>query len=117
VYYLHKDDKKLTAIPCSCRDLSIFGADGKDLGWIIYPGYKIQLFYHENYGDISSQIVPNNSEKPIFAKNANWTNIVNAAAAEQIYQYNLTSNFFLNNSTSSIKIWYNDVELTISGLS
>jgi hypothetical protein len=111
-------------IPVSTGDLRRLGTvyDADDL-WIVYPGYSIQLFDASGFAttsDYSQILVNDTSGIACFAPLGNGTgfdNSTNYPGVRPIYKYGSTTTKYSVNQTRSVKVWFMNRYLDISGFS
>jgi hypothetical protein len=111
-------------IPVSVGDIKRTGnLENADDLWIVYPGYSIQLFESLNFAtDASySQILVNDTSGiACFAPSGSeFDNSSNYPGVRPIYKYGrtTTTDKYIVNKTSSVKIWFMNRYLDISGFS
>jgi hypothetical protein len=109
-------------VPVSTDDLRRFGTvyAADDL-WIVYPGYSIQLFSAVDFATTSaySQILVNDTSGiACFAPSGTgFDNFTNYPGVRTIYQYSNTTVPYPHDYTRSVKVWFMNRYLDISGFS
>ena len=111
---------KFYPIMCSAINLNIIGVPNDvDDAYLVYPGYEFQLFNNLNYGGQPSNIYINNTTVPqIFycgGNSSSWasygyTPILDIGGTS-------ISNYYHQNITASILIWFRGNPITISSFS
>ena len=115
-------------IPVSVADIKRAGNmnDADDL-WIVYPGYSIQLFNALDFAtttglggtlDYSQILVNDTSGIACFAPSGSaFDNSSNYPGVRPIYEYGSTTTKYSVNQTRSVKVWFMNRYLDISGFS
>jgi hypothetical protein len=128
VYFLNGTrDAGLTSIyPIVCSTILDTGMINIDDGYIVYPGYAIQLFYYKTFIEDPNQksyIYCNYSSRPVLYSltdsNGNlvypydyYNNNSSATASQRVLLQNNT-NYIINN-TSAIRIWFRGTEVLLT---
>ena len=108
-------------IPVSTGDLRRLGTvyDADDL-WIVYPGYSIQLFDASGFAtttDYSQILVNDTSGIACFAPSGSEFDNGTYTGVKSIYKYGSTTTKYSVNQTRSVKVWFMNRYLDISGFS
>lgn len=109
-------------IPVSVGDIKRTGnLENADDLWIVYPGYSIQLFDASGFAtttDYSQILVNDTSGIACFAPSGSeFDNSSNYPGVRPIYKYGSTTTKYSVNKTSSVKVWFMNRYLDISGFS
>jgi len=114
-------DKNLLGIHFSARNIAIYASwlADDDVYWVVYPGFSIQLYENSGYGGNFSNILVNDTDKPFTWGN---TSNINTPGTQQIYKNgangaNGSSDIYSVDYIGSIKVWYQNKALTVTGLS
>ena len=127
VYFLNGNrNGGLTSIyPIVCSTILATGMNNSDDGYIVYPGYAIQLFYTDNFSASTiqkSDIYCNYSSRPVLYSLYDGSNLVypidyynnnSSATASQRVLLQSTGNYYYN-TTGAIRIWFRGTEVLLT---
>jgi hypothetical protein len=100
---------------CSSYDVRVLGpGQDDDDGWLVFPGYGIQLYKDDNYDTTNTYTWPsyNTTNKPVVYGCASWDN-----SGGSWFLYDTNGNYYPENVTTSIRVFYRGTEVTIPSLS
>jgi len=103
-------------IYCSVSNMTYIAAvNDSDDFYIVYPGWGFTLYNATNYNttDFYSKTYINNTTKPVIFMTAAALYGISA----NIYQSVNTTDVYPANNTASIKVYFRNQEITISGIS
>lgn len=117
-------------INCSIHNFSDAGIPNSvDDGWLVYPGYSIQLFNNAGYDTTNtySQVITNITTSPVlYCCNLNQNNLSTytnpgfwTAPTSFVYYAPAASpqKFYSINQTTSVYVWFRGVQIFVEGLS
>jgi len=105
-----------TPIPITCGTYYVGGIQDLDDGYIVYPGYAIQLFYNY-YNDNTSNrsyIYCNYSSRPQLYNLGPFTKQYYNNTESNSIRITLQNNTnYAANNTSAIRVWFRGTEITL----
>ena len=102
-------------VQCSTTNYHNLGMpDTQDDAYIVYPGFGIQLFTGMSWTGTASNIYVNSSNQPVLFQCTG--NDHPFPGATNIYQYGSTSNGYSVNQSNSIKIYFRNTQVVITGI-
>ena len=129
VYFLNGNrNGGLTSIyPIVCSTILATGMNNSDDGYIVYPGYAIQLFYTDNFSASTiqkSDIYCNYSSRPVLYSLTEdgtgnlmypidyYDNNSSTTASQRVLLQN--GNNYIINKTSAIRVWFRGTEVLLT---
>ena len=112
--------------PIECSTILATGMENSDDGYIVYPGYAIQLFYYKTFvedPDQKSYIYCNYSSRPVLYSLSDsarkplypidYYNNNSSTTSSQIVLLQNGNDYIINN-TSAIRIWFRGTEVLLT---